>query len=199
MSFKTQAATKGITNANQGIFDFSEREFDIDGGGAWNYYRSFEFRLFAYSFNNLNRGTSKITSSGYNDGVGLENRYYFSSDYQQLGSSVYDLPRAGFFSVGYYPTKTMTDASGYSYKPGLFLHGCATFDVLGPQFYLYGEADVIFSHSLQPRVSDIDVGVAARPLPWVPRFEVRVGAQEMLDIQDNDHETRGCFALRYIF
>jgi len=72
-------AGAAVTNGNQGSFDFSKREFDLTLGLAWNYYSALELRVLGYAFNNLNRGISPISPEGYNDGFGLENRYYFSN------------------------------------------------------------------------------------------------------------------------
>src|SRR5208283_5132847 len=69
--FWAQKAAPGITNASQGAFDFSKREFDLTIGTAWNYCSSWEARVFAYSFNNINRGNSQVSPSGFDDGVGL--------------------------------------------------------------------------------------------------------------------------------
>jgi len=77
--FWLQEATPGVTNDKQGGFDFSKREYDITVGAAWNYAGPFELRVLGYSYNNLNRGSSPIQPTGYLDGVGVENRYYFPS------------------------------------------------------------------------------------------------------------------------
>src|SRR5262249_29422375 len=118
--FWGQKPAPGITNASQGAFDFSKREFDFDLGVAWNYYGTLEARTFAYSFNNLNRGTSEARPSGFNDGVGLENRWYVGGTYADLGQPGFDVARASFLSLGYYPTKDMTDLDGTLFKPGPF-------------------------------------------------------------------------------
>src|SRR5262249_41176534 len=75
--FWTQRAASGTTNAGQGKFDFSKRELDFSGGLAWNYFSTLELRASAYSFNNLNRGTSLAVPIGYQDGSFIENRFYF--------------------------------------------------------------------------------------------------------------------------
>ena len=84
--FWGQRATPGVTNANQGVLDFSKREYDFTTGVAWNYAGAFEARAFAYSFNNLNRGDSATTPIGYTDGVGLENRYYLQFDLRDISA-----------------------------------------------------------------------------------------------------------------
>jgi hypothetical protein len=62
--FWGQKASPGVTNASQGVFDFSKRELDPDGGLAWNYLGPWQARAFAYSFNNLNRDrTAKAGAS----------------------------------------------------------------------------------------------------------------------------------------
>jgi hypothetical protein len=75
ITFWGQRSAPGITNAHQGVFDFSKREFDLDVGLAWNYWSRFELRLTAYSSNNLNRGDSAVTPAGFSDMTGIENRY----------------------------------------------------------------------------------------------------------------------------
>jgi hypothetical protein len=117
--FWGQKAAPGITNSRQGSFDFSKREFDLDLGLAWNYHGTLEARAFAYSFNNLNRGLSTAQPSGFNDGVGLEQRWYVGGTYSKLGLEGFDVARATFLSVGYYPAKDMVDADGTLLNQGL--------------------------------------------------------------------------------
>jgi len=85
--FWMQEPGLGITNSNQGSFDFSKREFDFNAGLAWNYFDRLELRASAYSAGNLNRGLSLTSPSGFTDGVLLENRYYFGS------ANIYDVSR----------------------------------------------------------------------------------------------------------
>lgn len=198
-SFWGQKAAAGITNPSQGSFDFSKREFDLNLGVAWNYTGPLEARLSAYSFNNLNRGNSQLGPSGFNDGVGLENRFYLGEAYANLGTSAFDPARATFLSVGYYPTKTMVDANGNQFKPGPFARAYLTWDLWGEQCYLYGDIQFIAASSFLPTLLNLDAGLAARPFPSVPRLEFRVGTQDMLNLQGRDLETGIYLAIRYLY
>ena len=199
LSFWGQKPAPGITNPSQGAFDFSKREFDFNVGAAWNYTGPWEARLFAYSFNNLNRGNSQTSPSGFNDGVGLENRYYLGETYAHLGTTAFDEARATFLSVGYYPSKSMVDASGNQFKPGPFARAYLTRDLWGEQYYLYGDVQFIATRSLLPTVLNWDVGVAARPFPSFPRLEFRAGTQDMFNLQGGELETGVYLAIRYVF
>ena len=141
--FWGQRAGPGVTNPTQGAFDFSKRELDLDAGFSWNYSGPFEFRTFAYSMNNLNRGNSSFSPAGYNDGVGLENRWYFDGSYSELGQSHFDVTRTSYLSVGFYPTKEMTDGSGESFKPGPFARARVIQDLNGEKWYLYFDSQFI--------------------------------------------------------
>ena len=197
--FWAQRATPGVTNSTQGVFDFSKREFDLSGGFAWNYYGALEARAFAYSYNNLNRGDSTWQPSGYNDGVGLENRYYLNSVYADLGTTAYDVDRATFISLGFYPSKDMVDSRGDTFKPGLFARAYLTWELLGPRCYLYGDGQFIATQSFTPKVLKLDVGAAARPFDAFPRLEFRIGTDAMFDLQNNDTEPGVYGAVRFTF
>ncbi len=198
-SFWGQKAAPGITNPSQGAFDFSKREYDFNLGAAWNYSGPWEARLFAYSFNNLNRGNSQASPSGFNDGVGLENRYYLGDTYAHLGTTEFDAARATFLSVGYYPTKSMVDGNGNPFKPGLFARAYLTQDLWSELFYLYADVQFIASRSFQPTLLNLDAGVAARPFIKVPRLEFRAGTQDMIDLQGGDMEAGVYLAIRYVY
>src|SRR5262249_31873872 len=66
-AFWAQKATSGVTNPGQGPLDFSKRQMDLTIGAAWMYWNFFEARVWAYSFNNLNRGQQLDKPYGYND------------------------------------------------------------------------------------------------------------------------------------
>jgi hypothetical protein len=188
--FWGQRASPGVTNANQGAFDFSKREFDFTGGVAWNYCDRFEARAFAYSFNNLNRGSSLVKPTGYADGIGLENRLYLNEVYDALGTEDFDVSRATFLSAGFYPSKNMVDSHGNSFHPGPFARAVLTYDLLGEKCYLYGDFQFLGTRSFTPKRLDADAGVAVRP--WDrqrPRLEFRLGASETYDLQNRDPET----------
>ena len=105
--FWGQKAGTNITNSHQGGFDFSKREWDFTVGIAYNVYGPIEFRALGYAYNNLNRGTSTAYPSGYNDGVGLEARWYLPTK-----ADPYDIGKVSFLSIGYLPSNRLTGATG---------------------------------------------------------------------------------------
>jgi hypothetical protein len=198
--FWGQKPGPGITNPSQGSFDFSKREFDYDLGLAWNVYGPFEARVFAYSFNNLNRGSSATSPSGFNDGVGLEGRYYLpSGTYSDLGSPDFDLARATFVSAGYFPTKDVVGTTGKIFKPGPFARAYLTYDLYGEKCYLFTDAEVIGLRDGTPKLLDNEAGVAVRPILSLPNLEFRVGVENAWDIQVGDVQTSLYGACRVVF
>jgi hypothetical protein len=177
-TFWAQKPAPGQTNPAQGVFDFSKRELDFNVGAAWNYHGPLEARLFAYSFNNLNRGVWLDRPKGYEDGIGLEQRYYLGPTYADLGTAAFDVARATFLSAGYYPSKDMVDGHGVRYKPGPFVRAYLNWDLLGEKCYLYADVEGIARRSCTPEVLQVDAGLAVRPLAAAPRVEFRLGAAE---------------------
>jgi hypothetical protein len=198
-TFWGQKPGPGITNPTQGSFDFSKREFDLDAGLAWNFYGSLEARAFLYSFNNLNRGDSQTSPSGFNDGIGLENRYYLNQEYKNLGTATFDVARASFASVGYYPSKSMMDGQSHQFKPGPFMRGYFVQNIWGPQYYLYADVDFIADRSFTPTLMNLDVGLALRPFQSAPRLEFRVGTEDEIDLHNSDREYGVYLGIRYIY
>jgi hypothetical protein len=198
-TFWGQRATPGITNLSQGAFDFSKRELDFVVGAAWHYWGSLELRGLAYSYNNLNRGTSETKPTGYADGVGVENRWYLCREYQALGTPGFDVARATFVSVGYYPTKELVDADGHAYKPGAFVRAYLTADLAGPRYYLYTDAQLIGRRDFEPESLKLDLGFAARPFLAAPRLEFRLGGQGLYDPHSGEL-AKGLFGqFRYLY
>ena len=198
--FWGQKAAPGITNPSQGAFDFSKREFDLIPGVAWNYYGRLEARVFAYSYNNLNRGTSTVAPSGFADGVGLENRYYIGQTYDDLGTAAFDKARATFVSVGYYPTKSLVDGTGNEFKPGPFVRAYLTLDLWGERCYLFTDDQFIAARSGTPRLFLTDSGIAVRPVAQLPRLEFRLGSEDAFDLNGGpDMEYSGYVSIRYIY
>jgi hypothetical protein len=197
--FWGQKAAPGITNPSQGPFDFSKREFDFSLGPAWNYYGNWEARAFGYSFNNLNRGTSQVAPTGFNDGVGLENRYYLGPVYAALGTPSFDQARASFVSLGYYPTKDMVDGDGVQFKPGPFARAYLTCDLFGDIVYAYADGQLVAERSCLLKLLTVDVGVAVRPFARVPRLEIRLGTEDAFDLQNREAETGLYGSLRYVY
>jgi hypothetical protein len=198
--FWGQKAGPGVTNPSQGVFDFSKREFDLDLGIAWNYCGMLEARAFAYSFNNLNRGSSVAFPSGYADGVGLENRLYFGGSYADLGLPGFDVLRANFVSLGYYPTKDMVDDAGNDFQPGPFARAYVTVDLISSgRWYLYLDTQLIGTRAFAAKLLQIDGGTAVRPFCRVPFLEFRLGSEDRYDLQYRETETSAYLAVRVTF
>jgi hypothetical protein len=189
----------GVTNARDGDLGTSKREFDLSGGVAWNYAGPWEARAFGYSLNNLNRGSNPVTPTGFNDGSGLENRYYLSPEYTKLGQTGFDVARATFLSVGYYPSKDMVGNDGRSFTPGLFLLAYLTYDLWDWPCYAYGDATFIAESSLQPKLLLFDVGLAARPFRACQQCEFRLGVENTGDFQVGDVQNLWYASIRFIF
>ena len=196
--FWGQKPAPGITNPNQGTFDFSKREFDLNAGFAWNYSGPFEARAFAYSLGNLNRGTSDIQPSGFKDGVGLENRWYVGGTYADLGHPGFDVSRATFLSLGFYPTNEMVDVEGNGFRPGPFARAYLTYDLF-EKSYLYLDAKAIGTHSFTPNLLTFDQGVAFRPFPLSTIVEVRVGVDGKSDFQFHNVELTFYTSVSFVY
>jgi hypothetical protein len=189
----------GVTNGNDGWLGTSKREFDLSGGAAWNYAGPWEARAFGYTQNNLNRGIDLLRPTGFTDGFGLENRYYLSPEYAKLGQTGFDVARATFLSIGYFPSKNMVGNDGHSFKPGPMLRAYLTCDLWDWPCYLFGDATSISEHSFRPKLLLFDVGIAARPIRSFQQLEFRLGAENTADFQVHDVRSLGYVSLRYIF
>ena len=189
----------GVTNGRDGFFGTSKRQFDLSGGAAWNYAGPWEARAFGYSESNLNRGSNLLTPYGLQDGFGVENRYYLSPEYAKLGQPEFDVARATFLSVGYYPSKNMIGNDGASFKPGLQLRAYLTHDLGDWPCYAFGDASFIGERSLQPKLLIFDVGVAARPFSCCRQLEFRFGAENTADLEVGDVRNLWYASFRYIF
>jgi hypothetical protein len=181
--FWAQKATDGVTNPNQGFIDFSKRQMDLIVGGAWNYWDYLEARVFAYSYNNLNRGTELDKPYGYNDGVVVENRYYIPK------SNLFDLPRLNFLSLGYYTSKDLTDANGVYFNPGLFARAYLTYEFVPRRYYVYADTEMICLRTANPKLLLFDDGFAARPFRRVDGLEFRAGVFNTADVQVDNVRT----------
>ncbi len=191
--FWGEQANDQVTNPHQGSWDFSKREFDLLTGFAWNYFRSLELRGFVYSLNNLNRGNSLSAPYGFNDGVGLENRYYFPSD------DIYDVGKLSFFSIGYLPSKTLIGADGHEFGPGLFLRAYLTQDVPALRSYLFFDGNMIAESAVNPRLFTLDAGVAFRPFLALQNLEFRLGGADIYDRMVHHNRGFGYGAVRLLF
>jgi hypothetical protein len=180
--------------------NFTKRELDFDIGVAWNYYGRLEARAFGYSDNNLNRGTSPEQPTGYDDGFGIENRFYLNPIYSALGTSDYDQARATFLSIGYFPTKALTGADGLQFHPALFARAYLTWDVTEKCCYLYADATFITEQNpFNAKLLNTDIGVALRPFEALPRLEFRAGCLDVWDMQVGNARPVGYMSIRYIF
>jgi hypothetical protein len=189
----------GVTNGRDGFMGTSKRQFDLSGGAAWNYAGSWEARGFGYSFSNLNRGNSQVTPSGINDGGGFENRYYLSPEYEKLGQTGYDVAKATFLSIGYYPTKEMVGNDGQTFHPGLFLRAYLTCDLWDWPCYAFGDATLIGERSFQAKLLQFDLGLAVRPFHACQQCEFRLGVESTADFQVGDVLNLWYASIRYIF
>jgi hypothetical protein len=177
--FWAQRAAPGITNASQGKFDFSKREFDNDFGFAANFDRLIEARVSIYALDNLNRGTTLDKASGEAWGAQLEARHYFST------SNAYDPERRTFLSIGYTPVGDMISPNGDEFNAGLFARGQATIDIpLGSRpLYGFGMVTATAQKTVTPRLLDIDLGIAWRPFQEHQRIEFRTAYQRTHDLK----------------
>ena len=199
MRFWGEKGEFGVTNRNDGFLGTSKRQIDLSGGAAWNYEGPWEARAFGYSMNNLNRGTNLVTPYGLNDGFGLENRYYLSPEYAKLGQPGFDVARATFLSVGWYPSKELIGNDGRTFKPGLMLHAYLIHDLWDWPCYVFGDAQYISERPVKPKLLIFDVGLAARPFQWCPQCEFRLGAENTADFQVNNVQNLWYVSFRYIF
>jgi hypothetical protein len=195
----------GVTNVKDTGLGFSKREFDLVFGPAWNYWGPWEARCFGYTFNNLNRGSNRVTPSGFNDGFGMENRYYLSKEYDKLGHAGFDVARADFLSVGYYVTKDMEGNDGKSFKPGLMLRAYLTCDLWDWPAYGFGDVTYIGEQSSRPKLLLYDVGLAVRPFShWEAlkawgNWEIRLGVENTADLQEGNVHNLWYGSVRIIF
>lgn len=180
--------------------NFTKRELDFDIGVAWNYFGRLEARMFGYSQNNLNRGLSSGQSSGFNDGFGIENRFYLNPIYYALGTSDFDLAKATFISIGYLPTKTLTGADGMQFRPALFARAYLTWDIVKDSCYVFSDLALITEREpFNAKLLNTNVGAALRPFRQVPRLEFRAGCLDVWDMQVGNARPVGYISMRYVF
>ncbi len=175
--FWAQRASAGITNKNQGAYDFSKREFDINAGLAWNVFDKVELRVSGDARNNLNRGTSKTEPSGNEAGGQIEARYYFGS------TNIYDVGRLSFVGIGYTPSRSLVGGEGFEFRAGVFAQVYGTYIIPALRSYLYGRARLIEQELDTLRLITFDAGIATRPFSSVQSLEFRVGNELTADIK----------------
>jgi hypothetical protein len=149
--------------------------------------------------NNLNRGQDLIAPTGENDGFGVENRYYLSPEYHLLGRAGFDVARATFLSIGYFPTKDVVGNDGQVFKPGLVLRAYLIKDIMDWPVYAFGDTTFICERSLQPKLLLFDLGFAARPFRSHQHWEFRLGAENTADLQTHSVLSLWYVSLRCIF
>jgi hypothetical protein len=199
MSLWGEKGEYGVTNGRDGFVGTSKREFDLSGGLAWNYAGAWEARAFGYTDNNLNRGDNPIAPTGFTDGFGLENRYYLSEEYARLGQPGFDVARATFLSVGYYPSKVMVGNDGRTFKPGPMLRAYLTYDLWDWPCYLFGDATYIGERSFDAKLFLFDVGLATRPFSFCRQLEFRLGVDNTADFETHGVQNLWYVSFRYIF
>lgn len=190
----------GVTNGRDGWLGTSKRQFDLLGGAAWNYAGHWEARVFGYTQNNLNRGTDLSAPYGFMDGFGLENRYYLSPEYDKLGQTGFDIARATFLSIGYFPSKDMVGNDGKPFEPGPMLRAYLIYDLWDWPVYAFGDATFIGERSFEPKLLFFDVGLAARPFAFWHQYqwEFRLGVENTADLQVHDLWSLWYLSFRYI-
>ena len=185
--FWGQYSGTNITNSHQGQLDFSKREWDFTVGIAWNYCASLEFRVLGYAMNNLNRGTSPAYPYGYNDGVGLENRWYLPA----ANVDIYDIGRLSFLSIGYLPSNTLTGGDGQTFKPGLFARAYLTWDIPSIRSYLFLDGIYEAEQFIKARLLLYDTGLAVRPCLSLQNLEFRLGVSGVYDVEVHNDRALG--------
>ena len=190
--FWAQAAGPGITNPHQGSFDFSKREWDFIVGAAWNYYGPLELRVYGYANNNLNRGVSLANPSGYNDGTGIENRYYLPT------ADPYDVGKLSFLSIGYIFNGQLIGADGNQFQPGLTARAYLTHDIPCIRSYVFFDGTAQ-AEALRARLLLYDLGLAARPFLSFQNLELRVGTTGVYDVELRYDRNLGYVGVRLQF
>lgn len=175
----------GVTTNQNQAFDFTKRELDFKIGIAarplpW---KELEFRFWAISLNNLNRGNDSNRPTGFKDGVAVEGRYYFG------GERIW-----GYLMTGYYFSKVLIAPDGEPYKPGVFGGGDFNFGLIPSRLYLFADATVI------NLFGDLDGGVAYRPFRSCPNTELRLEAGRYFDLNEKSlSQTKLLFEIKYYF
>jgi hypothetical protein len=140
-----------------------------------------------------------VAPSGFADGTLLENRWYIGQEYENLGTSEYDIPRANFMSIGYFPTKHLVDNTGHHFKPGAYMRAYLTADLFTPQYYIYSDSELIANRSFELALFKEDAGIALRPFLKLPRLEFRLGTTVVVDAQNSDSDTSLYGMVRFVY
>ena len=192
--FWGQKAGANVTNPTQGSFDFSKREWDFTVGVAYNVYGPIELRAFGYAFNNLNRGTSTASPSGYNNGVGLEARWYLATT-----PDPYDTGKLSFLSIGYLPSNRLTGLDGLMFRPGLTARAYLIWDLPSIRSYLFFDGQFEAETAFTPRLLLYDAGLAVRPWEGFQNLEFRIGVSGTYDVQVPKDLSLGYLGVRLQF
>jgi len=191
--FWAQRAAKGITNNKYGSYDFSKRESDIALGIAGEVFDRFELRGSVYGQDNLNRGSSQTLAQSYQRGVRLESRYYFGD------ANIYDTGRLNFVGLGYAPDTKRISATGFEFRTGLFAEAYLTYPLPALRSYLFADATLIAANAIDPRLVQINAGLALRPFDSLPALELRVGDEFSTDLKEDAQRNLAYLAIRAYF
>ena len=113
-------------------------------------------------------GNSNTKSSGYNDGVAIEHRWYWSE--------------SCFGGIGYAPTKDLVGNDGILFKPGWFITESVWIPLWSYRHQLYWNSSLIAERSGMPRMWYNDIGFAWVPFDKMPRLEFRTGSEIWTDL-----------------
>lgn len=150
-SFYAEKASPGVTtNSNQGGFDFTKRQYDLELGLAAKPFhdKHIELRAWTISLANLNRGTDPNKPTGFKDGFATEGRYYYENGRWW-----------GYGRIGYYFSKELVEPDGEPYKPGLFGGAEGNYDIFDEPKNLYAFGDITFINAN----CHAELGLAWRP------------------------------------
>ena len=153
--FWGQKPAPGITNTSQGPFDFSKREFDLNGGVAWNYYGPLEAGRSLTPTTTSTAATRRRHPAGTPTASASRTAGTSTTSTSPWGCRATTWRGRAFVSVGYYyPTKDMVDGNGIDFKPGPFARAfLSARDLLGDKCYLYSDVELIATRLLHPQAA----------------------------------------------
>ena len=115
------------------------------------------------------------------------------------GETGFDVARATFLSIGYYPSKEMVGNDSRRFNPGMMLRAYLTCDVWDWPCYLFGDVSYISDRNFQASLLLFDLGVAVRPLSSWQQWELRLGVENNADFQARDVQSLWYASIRYVF
>jgi hypothetical protein len=173
--------------------DTNPRQINLIPGLAWNYCDTLELRLYGYGNFNLDRGNnSKSFGVGSNDGLAIENRYYFLfTDFQR---GIYN-----YVSLGYYFGNDLTGLDGNAFIPGFYMSFSLIKDVFEEQVWVFGQFEAIADVAAKPKLLNFDFGLLLKPFNDYPRFYFQVGIEGTGDLDLQEQLFTGYFSMRLNF